>query len=117
MVLLVVNKMISESEVKQILSTILDPELGHNIVDLGLIYAIKINEPPNLYEPLEPRISITMTLTTPGCPLSGYFHHTIQTQVAAAANIDPDQVEINLTFDPPWSPEAMSESLRLELGL
>ena len=100
--------MISKSKIKRILSTIIDPELGHGIVDLGLIYKI---------ETTLDAIKITMTLTTPGCPLSGYFHHTIQTQVATAAGIDPDQVEINLTFDPPWSPEAMSPSLRLELGL
>lgn len=103
--------MISKSSIETTLRTILDPELGHNIVDLGLIYDIKINQPH------EPNIIITMTLTTPGCPLSGYFHQTIQTQVAAAAGLDPDQVEIKLTFDPPWSPEAMSEKLRLELGL
>ncbi|HWS23535.1 MAG TPA: iron-sulfur cluster assembly protein [Anaerolineales bacterium] len=105
---MLVKKMISESEVKKILSTILDPELGHNIVDLGLIYKINVESD---------KIIILMTLTTPGCPLSGYFHHTIQTQVAAATGLDPDQVEINLTFDPPWSPEAMSEELRLELGI
>jgi metal-sulfur cluster biosynthetic enzyme len=100
--------MISPSQVKQVLSTILDPELGHNIVDLGLIYKIEI---------APDTIKITMTLTTPGCPLSGYFHSTIRDQVATAAKLDPDQVDINLTFDPPWSPEAMSESLRFELGL
>lgn len=108
--------MISKSSVETTLRTILDPELGHNIVDLGLIYDIKINY-PTTQPPNHPTIIIVMTLTTPGCPLSGYFHQTIQTQVAAAAGLDPDQVEIKLTFDPPWSPEAMSEKLRLELGL
>ena len=106
--------MISSSQVTTILKTIIDPELGHNIVDLGLIYDIKISPPTTNHQPL---ITIVMTLTTPGCPLRGYFHTTIREQVAAGAGIDPDQVEINLTFDPPWSPEAMSEELRLELGL
>jgi metal-sulfur cluster biosynthetic enzyme len=108
--------MISESDVKKILRTIIDPELGHNIVDLGLIYGIKIND-PTTQRPNDPTIIITMTLTTPGCPLVGYFNNTITSEVATAAGVSPDQVEIELTFDPPWSPEAMSEELRLDLGL
>lgn len=106
--------MINSDQVRQILQTVIDPELGHNIVDLGLIYDIKISSdnPDD-----QPQITILMTLTTPGCPLSGYFSDTIKSTVASAANIDPNQVIIDLTFDPPWSPEAMSEAIRLELGL
>jgi metal-sulfur cluster biosynthetic enzyme len=107
-VVLLCDIMISESDVKKILRTIIDPELGHNIVDLGLIYNIKVEDP---------KIKILMTLTTPGCPLVGYFNNTITSEVATAAGVSPDQVEIELTFDPPWSPEAMSEELRLDLGL
>lgn len=106
--------MINSTQIRQLLKTIIDPELGHNVVDLGLIYDIKTSSPDTNPQAL---ITIVMTLTTPGCPLSGYFSETIKNTVAAGAGIDPDQVVIDLTFDPPWSPEAMSEAIRLELGL
>jgi len=108
------NCMLTPEEVTKVLKTVIDPELGYNIVDLGLIYNVEII-PKTQDNP--PHIVITMTLTTPGCPLAPYFSQTIRQTVASAAAIDPDQVEINLTFEPPWSPEALTEELRLEMGL
>lgn len=108
--------MISKDQVFEALKTVDDPELGHNLVDLGLIYDVSIIPNP---EPLTPNplIKITMTLTTPGCPLGPLFINQIKEAVAGAGELAPEDVEVNLVFDPPWSPEAMSTDLRAELGL
>lgn len=104
--------MISEAAVRQALATVIDPELGYNIIDLGLVYRIEIST-----DPLMPHVEITMTLTTPGCPLAPFFHQQVQEAVAAAAAIKPEDVNVILTFDPPWSPNAVSEDVKLQLGL
>jgi len=84
-----------------------DPELGISLVDLGLIYDVDVSD--------DGTVDILMTLTTMGCPLFGM----IESEVAAAVeSLDGvTKVNIELTFEPPWSPEKMSESARIELGL
>ncbi len=109
--------MITKDEIFTILKTIYDPELGHNIVDLGLIYNVEISPDSTRNTQHVTLITITMTLTSPGCPLAPYFIDQVKTTVAIAANCPEDHVVVNITFDPPWSAEAVSEEIRLQLGL
>lgn len=86
--------------------TVYDPEIPVNIYDLGLIYTIAITE--------DNRVSIIMTLTAPGCPVAGEMPGWI---VDAVEPLDGVQhVEVDLTWEPPWGMEMMSDEARLELG-
>ena len=87
-----------ESAVWSMLHQVIDPELGCNIVDLGLVYGIQIEEQ---------RITVKMTLTTPGCPM----HESIATgvQMALLGLEGVEQVRVDLVWDPPWNPAMMSE--------
>lgn len=96
----------TRQQVEAALSKCIDPELGIDIVSLGLIYGIKI-EPG--------QINIIMTLTTPGCPLVSYFKQQIVDHVRTATKIS--EVKIELTFDPPWSPEKISASAKAQLTM
>ena len=98
--------MITRDQILAKLKTVLDPELGIDVVDLGLIYDIKIDDG---------RVEILMTLTTPFCPLSAFFEKELVTKVKEVAGVD--NVKIDLTFNPVWTPEKMSEAARLQLGL
>ncbi len=83
----------------------MDPELGINIIDLGLVYGINVEST---------RVNILMTLTTPGCPLDSYFVQDITSRLKAIKGIS--DVSVELTFDPPWSPSKMSEESKDVLG-
>lgn len=83
----------------------IDPELGINIVDLGLIYSINIEGS---------RISILMTLTTAGCPLESYFVKDISTKLKSLKGVS--DVTVEMTFDPPWNPVKMSQESKDLLG-
>jgi len=94
------------------LKTLLDPELGVNLVDLGLIYDVEIENPASMT-----RIYVKMTLTSPGCPLASVFEPMIRDALHDLV-IDADEdITVELTFDPPWTPDMMDEGVRLELGL
>lgn len=96
------------------LRQVIDPELGINIVDLGLIYGIKINRPTTNNQQL---ITINMTLTTPGCPLAAVFQPMVRQSLADIPGFDPDKnLSLELTFDPPWHTGLMSERAKAELG-
>lgn len=84
----------------------LDPELGIDIVSLGLIYDIAIRPK---------QVVITMTLTTPGCPLVPYFRQDIIERVRRTTGIK--DVDIVLSFDPPWSPDRMSKDATAQLTM
>ena len=88
------------------LRNVYDPELGVNVVDLGLIYDVDVNE--------EGHLTITMTLTTPGCPM----HESIGEGVGVALQDVPGVTsgEIRLVWDPPWDPSRMTEEGRRMLG-
>lgn len=98
--------MISRRDVLQALRACHDPELGLDIVSLGLIYDVRV-EPTAVH--------VLMTLTTPGCPLVPYFRQDIEAKVRQISQID--RVEITLTFDPPWNPAMMSPAARQQLTL
>ncbi|WP_421703886.1 SUF system Fe-S cluster assembly protein [Aliiroseovarius sp.] len=86
--------------------TVYDPEIPVNIFDLGLIYTIEISD--------ENVVSVIMTLTAPGCPVAGDMPGWIQEAVEPVAGVQ--QVTVDLTWEPPWGMEMMSDEARLELG-
>lgn len=96
---------LSEEKIFETLKTVIDPEIGINIVDLGLIYNIEIEEN---------KVKVTMTLTTPGCPM----HNSITNWVKEALSRIDEGVEasVNLVWHPPWSPEDMSDDAKRQLG-
>ncbi|HEY0608942.1 MAG TPA: DUF59 domain-containing protein [Chitinophaga sp.] len=93
-------------KIETTLKTVYDPEIPVNIYELGLVYEIKIGE--------NNRIGITMTLTAPGCPVAGDIVMEVDQKVRAIEGVS--DVDVHLTFDPPWTKEMMSEEARLELG-
>ncbi|MEZ4641721.1 MAG: metal-sulfur cluster assembly factor [Chloroflexota bacterium] len=99
---------ISEEMVLTVIKAVIDPELGINIVDLGLIYSVEIEE--------DGRITITMTLTTPGCPLHASFAQEIE-RVLWQSIPDLTSVYVELVWDPPWNPMMISADGRTALGI
>ena len=97
--------MISEQKVIEKLRECLDPELGVNIVDLGLVYGVNIEGS---------RVYVLITLTTPGCPLDSYFTRDITNRLKTVKGIS--DVSVELTFDPPWNPAKMSDQTKDLLG-
>lgn len=98
---------VSSEEVYQALKTVYDPEIPVNVVDLGLIYDVQVSDENN--------VLVQMTLTFPGC---GMGPHIAQQAEWAIQDLDGvEEVEIELTFDPPWSPEMISEEARMMLGI
>lgn len=98
----------TEEMVLTAIKAVIDPELGLNIVDLGLIYSVDIAE--------DGRIAITMTLTTPGCPLHASFAQEIE-RVLWQAIPDLSGVHVELVWDPPWNPVMISPEGRTLLGI
>lgn len=98
------------------LKTVLDPELGIDLVSLGLIYDVSVSTRQTDDGP-RPQVHILMTLTTPGCPLAGVFDKLVKDSLFGLENLDPDDdVMVELTFDPPWVQDMMSEEAMSELG-
>ncbi|MDP4209489.1 MAG: iron-sulfur cluster assembly protein [Bacteroidota bacterium] len=95
-----------ETEVVKALKNTYDPEIPVNIYDLGLIYKIDVDD----YN----QVDITMTLTAPNCPMADDLLFDIKLKVEAIEGVKA--VNINLTFDPPWDKDMMSEEAMLELG-
>ena len=89
------------------LESIYDPEIPVSIYALGLIYDIAIDN--------DAKVLITMTLTTPGCPVAEILPMEIEEKVCAIPDVKSARVEI--TWEPPWGPEMMSEAARLEIGM
>jgi FeS assembly SUF system protein len=90
------------------LRTVYDPEIPVNIYDLGLIYALEIDEKLG-------RVHILMTLTAPGCPVAQTFPATVEQAVEGVAGVQDAEVEI--VWEPPWTRERMTEAARLQLGM
>ena len=86
--------------------TVYDPEIPVNIYDLGLVYTIDINP--------ENDVRLIMTLTAPGCPVAGEMPGWLNDAIEPVAGIK--SVEVELTWDPPWGMDMMSDEARLELG-
>jgi len=93
-------------QIEDALRTIYDPEIPVNIFELGLIYKIQMMDNNGVH--------IYMTLTAPACPAAGEIMGEVETKVNAIESIG--EVEVRLTFDPPWDREMMSDEAKLELG-
>ena len=93
-------------EIVAALHTVHDPEIPVNIYELGLVYEIKVEETG--------KVNITMTLTAPACPAAGEIIFDVQQKVEAIEGVT--DVHVQLTFDPQWTKEMMSEEAKLELG-
>ncbi|MFH1770660.1 MAG: metal-sulfur cluster assembly factor [archaeon] len=98
--------MVSKEEVMKALKKVLDPEIGLSIVDLGLIYDVKIDGEV---------VDISMTLTSPGCPMAPEIMADAENNVLKLKGVKKAKVEF--VFDPPWTPEKMSPEARMELGI
>ncbi len=94
-------------KIVRVLKTIYDPEIPVDIYELGLIYDVFVNED---YD-----VKILMTLTSPNCPVAESLPQEIQEKVKSLDAVH--DVEMELTFDPPWSQDLMSEEAKLELGM
>lgn len=96
----------TRTRVAEALRNVLDPELGVNILDLGLVYGVELAGDD---------VRIDLTMTSPACPLGdvlvGDVERTVRRLVPAAARVD-----VRLVWDPPWTPERMSEAARRQLG-
>ena len=95
-----------EDRVKDVLKTCYDPEIPVNIYELGLIYEVKINEGNDVF--------VKMTLTSPACPVAESLPIEVEQKIKTIPDVNSAKVEI--TFDPPWNKEMMSEEAKLELG-
>lgn len=88
------------------LKTVYDPEIPADIFELGLIYKIDIDD--------DRMVKIMMTLTAPGCPVAGEMPGWVQNAVSAVEGVSG--VEVEMTFDPPWTPDRMSEEAQVAVG-
>ena len=95
-----------ESEVMQALSGVEDPEAGMSIVDLGLVY--EVHATPG-------SVTVTMTMTSPACPAAPYLVDEATAAIRALAPADTD-VQVELVWDPPWTPERMSPEAQSRFG-
>ncbi|MFQ5878912.1 MAG: metal-sulfur cluster assembly factor [Dehalococcoidia bacterium] len=98
--------MITEDIVREVLKEVYDPELHYNIVDLGLVYNIDVQDG---------NVKILMTLTTPACPIGPFIEELVRENLMMMPGVQ--DVEVEFTFDPMWDPSRMSEEARADLGL
>lgn len=94
-------------KIVSVLKTIFDPEIPVDIYELGLIYDVMINEDRD--------VKILMTLTTPNCPVAESLPLDIKEKVKSMNEVN--EVEVEITFDPPWSQDLMSDEAKLEIGI
>ena len=89
------------------LKTVYDPEIPVDIYELGLIYKVDVSDQKN--------VAVDMTLTAPNCPVAGEMPGNVKAALEKVEGIG--EVTVNMTFDPPWTPERMSEEAKLELNM
>ena len=97
---------ITKKKVFDVLKNVIDPEVGISIVDMGFLYEINIKGN---------KIKIKMTLTNPACPMRSMFVHQIESALKSV--FSNAEVEVEIVFDPPWTPERMSKDAKKELGI
>ncbi|MFO7525839.1 MAG: metal-sulfur cluster assembly factor [Ignavibacteriaceae bacterium] len=98
--------MADNQEIFELLKSVIDPEIGINIVDLGLVYDVVITDEA---------VSVTMTITTPGCPMHNSITSWVENTIKH--NFPDKQVFVNLVWEPQWSPEKMTDDAREQLGI
>ena len=100
------NKKELENRIIEVIKTIYDPEIPVNIYELGLIYDVNVSD--------ENMVKILMTLTTPNCPVAESLPQEVKDKVKSLDQVS--DVELEMTFEPPWNKELMSDEAKLELG-
>lgn len=98
-------KTVTKKDVMNALKKVIDPEIGVNIVDLGLIYGVKVGKNS---------VDVKMTLTTPHCPLHSMFIDEVEKTVK---KFGVKNVKVKMVFDPPWTPANMNAKIRKQLGI
>lgn len=101
-----IDKLMLEGEVIEALRTVYDPEIPVNIYELGLVYDVDVTP--------EGEVNIEMTLTSPMCPVAGTLPPEVEEKVKDIDGVSDCHVQV--VWDPPWTPERMSEAAKLELG-
>jgi metal-sulfur cluster biosynthetic enzyme len=101
---------LTEDHIRETLKQVIDPELFVNIVDLGLIYGVQVEEHEG-----KSKISIDMTMTSPACPAGPQL--IAQSKQCLSALPEVDGVEVKLVMTPPWTPDKMTEDARDQLGI
>ncbi len=101
------NAQATEALVVEVLRTIYDPELPVNVYEMGLIYSVEVDR--------DDVVTIRMTLTSPACPAAESLPGEVQSKVKAIDGVSDARVE--LVWDPPWTPDRMTQAARLEAGL
>lgn len=100
------NEALTEATVREALREVIDPEVGLNIVDVGLVYDVRL---------LEGAVQIDLTMTSPACPLGGMISDQVRAVVSRLAPPNT-RVAVELVWDPPWNPSMMSEEARQRFG-
>lgn len=95
-----------KDQILEKLKKVIDPELGINVVDLGLVYNVREKNG---------QVKILMTLTSPGCPLAGVIDQQVKEKVGEIKSVK--KVELEITFEPLWTPDKMNEETRARLGM
>ncbi|MDH6308195.1 FeS assembly SUF system protein [Dysgonomonas sp. PFB1-18] len=95
-----------EGKIVNMLKTVYDPEIPVNVYDLGLIYEVEVDDDKN--------VTITMTLTAPNCPAADFILEDVRYKVESVQGVN--NVLVNLTFEPQWNKDMLSEEAKLELG-
>ena len=98
--------MVEKDKIMEKLQNVMDPETGFSVVDMGFIYDVDVDGS---------QVNIDMTLTTPGCPMHRMFTKKVEEEVKSVEGVE--NVDVELVFDPPWSPEMLSDEAREQLGL
>jgi len=98
----------TEKLIIEAIRTCYDPEIPVNIYELGLVYDINVDEPKG-------EVSIRMTLTSPACPVAGSLPPEVEAKVRAVPGVTKASVEV--VWDPPWTPDKMTEAAKLQLGM
>lgn len=91
----------------ELIKTVYDPEIPVNIYELGLVYEVSVVE--------EKMVHVLMTLTAPACPAAEILPEEVKERVGSIDGVE--EVEVEITFEPPWNQEMMSEEAKLELGM
>lgn len=94
-------RMAMEADIREALRGVIDPELGHNIVDLGMVYDIDVGE--------DGTVAIVMTTTARFCPASAFLQDAVSTSAGAVPGVST--VNVELTYDPPWTPDLMAPEI------
>lgn len=107
----------NKEDVREALKQVIDPELFVNIVDLGLIYDIEVRNVGKVEEVNEGwKVKVLMTLTSPGCPLAGMIDFLAREAIVSLGGVEPHEIRLEITFDPPWNNDMMTDEVKAELG-